>query len=305
MKLLVAYDGSEYAIEAVDDLLFAGLPEKGEAVVLSVTDDYYPLLSPGASGVVAEYVALESVESGDIAKPLEESRQSAEEGKQLIQELYPGWSVSAETNVGSAATAIIERAEQWKPDLVVIGSHGRTGLKRFLLGSVSMKVLSAAHCSVRLARKHETKSHPLKILVGYDGSEDSERILHILETRHFPKESVVKLVSTLEIFYTASMPYSAVAVEEALIENLNDREKMLTNKLQDARKRLQARFGTVETELVKGNPKHVLIDIATKWKADEIFVGARGLGKMERIFVGSVSTYVAGHAHCTVEVVRP
>ena len=101
MKILVAYDGSDFAIEAVDDLLFAGLPDKCKAVVLSVTDDYYPLFAPGSSGIVAEYISLEEMDSDMVSKPLRESVINAKEGADLIQELFPNWLVAPETNIGA------------------------------------------------------------------------------------------------------------------------------------------------------------------------------------------------------------
>lgn len=304
MKILVAYDGSDFAIEAVDDLLFAGLPDKCKAVVLSVTDDYYPLLAPGSSNVVAEYISLEEMDSDMVSKPHRESVITAKEGADLIQELFPNWQVSAETNIGAPATAILERASEFKPDLIVIGSHGRTGLKKFLLGSVSLKVLSVAHSSVRLARKHDQKANPLKVLVGYDGSQDAEKVIKALEHRNFPKDTIIKLVSILEIYYAPSLPYSAVAVEEALIESMGAREGVFDERLRKTALRLQSRYPNTDWQILRGNAKHVLLEVATKWDADEIFVGARGISNLERIFLGSVSNFVAGHAHCTVEVVR-
>jgi nucleotide-binding universal stress UspA family protein len=53
-----------------------------------------------------------------------------------------------------------------------------------------------------------------------------------------------------------------------------------------------------------GEPKSLLIAEAESWGADCIFVGARGLGRVERFMLGSVSTAVAARAHCSVEVVR-
>ena len=304
MKILVAYDGSDYAIEAVDDLLFAGLPDKCKAVVLSVTDDYYPLLAPGSSGIVAEYISLEEMDSDMVSKPLRESVINAKEGADLIQELFPSWQVSAETNIGAPATAILEKANEFKPNLIVIGSHGRTGLKKFFLGSVSLKVLSGAHSSVRLARKHDKKANPLKVLVGYDGSQDAEKVIKVLEHRNFPPDTTIKLVSALEIYYAPSLPYSAVAVEEALIESMTERERLFGENLTKVAQRLQLRYPNTDWDIIRGNAKHTLLDVATKWGADEIFVGARGMTNLERIFLGSVSSFVAGHAHCTVEVVR-
>jgi nucleotide-binding universal stress UspA family protein len=61
---------------------------------------------------------------------------------------------------------------------------------------------------------------------------------------------------------------------------------------------------SVSTELLAGDPKHVLVDEAAHWGADCIFIGSRGLSRWERLLLGSVSTAVATRAHCPVEVVR-
>lgn len=63
--------------------------------------------------------------------------------------------------------------------------------------------------------------------------------------------------------------------------------------------------GVAATTLVREeNPKRLLLAEAVAWNADCIFVGARGLGRLERLWLGSVSTAVVTRAHCSVEVVR-
>ena len=68
---------------------------------------------------------------------------------------------------------------------------------------------------------------------------------------------------------------------------------------------LRTRGLTVSSVIREGDPKHVLLDEAEHWGADCLFVGARGLSRVERFLLGSVSAAVAARAHCSVEVVRP
>ncbi|MCV4785306.1 universal stress protein, partial [Escherichia coli] len=63
--------------------------------------------------------------------------------------------MSVEACADSPAWGIIKRADEWQPDLIVVGSHGRTAIERFVLGSVSQKVLYEARCSVRIARARQ------------------------------------------------------------------------------------------------------------------------------------------------------
>jgi nucleotide-binding universal stress UspA family protein len=67
---------------------------------------------------------------------------------------------------------------------------------------------------------------------------------------------------------------------------------------------LQTQGLEVSSVIREGDPKHVLLDEAAHWEADGLFVGARGLSRVERFLLGSVSAAVAARAPCSVEVVR-
>ena len=60
--------------------------------------------------------------------------------------------VSTELVEGHPKSKIIDIADNWRADMIVLGSHGRTGLSRFLMGSVSQAVVRHAHCSVEIIR---------------------------------------------------------------------------------------------------------------------------------------------------------
>jgi len=61
---------------------------------------------------------------------------------------------------------------------------------------------------------------------------------------------------------------------------------------------------SITTLLGEGEPPAIIVDKAEEWGADCIFLGARGLGAMDRMLLGSVSTAVAMRAHCSVELVQ-
>jgi hypothetical protein len=91
-----------------------------------------------------------------------------------MQTLLPGWDVSAEVSESSPYAALLTRAEQWNPDLLVIGSHGRGVIGRMLLGSVSHFVVNHAACSVRIGRATQfVQEAPVQLVIGFDGSEGS------------------------------------------------------------------------------------------------------------------------------------
>src|SRR6185503_17246969 len=155
MKVVIAYDGSDCADAALDDLRRAGLPEIAQAVVISVADISLPRPS---NGQTAQEISEEQASAGaslacsKTSSLLKEAEALALKATKRIQETFPLWEVRAETDFGSPASRILESAAILKADLIVVGSHGRSRLSKLILGSVSQRIVTEARCSVRVAR---------------------------------------------------------------------------------------------------------------------------------------------------------
>lgn len=285
MKILMAYDGSKCADAALEDLALAGLPRETEVMVLSVAELWMP---PPSSYEMLEPRWVERPPSGE-----KEALALAKRAAEHIKLKFPAWEVAAESASGSPAREVIDQAEKWKPDLIVIGSHGRTALGRFFLGSVSQKVVTEAQCSVRVARGYGQESGcPVRLLIGVDGSPDAEAAVRVVAARAWPKGSEVRLVTSIGPFY--HMTGAAIAEEEQMAQEM---QKKAEAELWEA--------GLEVSALVTGeDPKQSLAQEAERWKADCIFVGTSGQGRLGRLLLGSVSTAVVARAHCSVEVVR-
>src|SRR5262249_30397143 len=112
---------------------------------------------------------------------------------------FPTWDVHAEACADSPAWAIIKKADTWQPDLIVVGSHGRSAVSRFLLGSVSQKVLTEAHRSVRVGRSsRQPAAAPVNVLIGVDGSPDAIAAVHAVAAREWPAGSAARLLTALD-----------------------------------------------------------------------------------------------------------
>ncbi|HEY6404145.1 MAG TPA: universal stress protein, partial [Blastocatellia bacterium] len=122
MKILIAYDGSEGADWAIEDLKRAGLPRRAEAVVLTIAEELIP--APTSIGGVATPFGKDLLEEEKGSLAL------ARRASSLIRELFPDWEILAEAGIGSPGSEIIARADKWRPDLIVVGSSGRTALGR-------------------------------------------------------------------------------------------------------------------------------------------------------------------------------
>jgi nucleotide-binding universal stress UspA family protein len=150
MKVLVAVDGSLYSEAVVSEVSSRQWPTGTEVKVVTAFE--IPMVpTPEVWVVQAEYYDQMEKIVRERAEAIVNSAVS-----KLTDSLGASITVTGEILPGSPKIVIIERADQWQADLIVIGSHGYGPWHRFLLGSVSQTVVSHAHCSVEVvrARKH-------------------------------------------------------------------------------------------------------------------------------------------------------
>jgi nucleotide-binding universal stress UspA family protein len=185
--------------------------------------------------------------------------------------------------------------------LIVLGSQGRNALERVFFGSVSQKVLHAAHSAVRVARgRLDEPGTPLRLIVGVDGSSGSAHAVSALIQRHWPPGTEVRVVNAAWKLPPA-MPNHAMGPVTQWIINENARSKAA---VEAALEQLEAAGLKADAVVKEEEPKKLLCAEAEAWDADCIFVGAHGLNRVERFLIGSVSSGVAARAHCSVEVWR-
>ena len=311
MKLLIAYDGSSCADAALDDLRRAGLPAEGvEAVVIAVAEVWLPPPPSSYEIVEAARVAHSPAELEErtslAALALKETRRLAQRAAERVGKNFPGWKVRAEATSGSPSWEIIMRADEWKPDLVVVGSHGRSALGRFVLGSVSQKVLTEARCGVRVARgRVEVEDSPVRLVVGVDGSPGSEAAVREVAARRWPLKSEARVVVVEDPMVPTLVGHLIPSVAEWVKESNRGETEWMQKLAERAAEQLRAAELLVSSAVLNGDPKRVLVEEAEKWGADVIFVGSTGFSnRFERFLLGSVSAAVAARAHCSVEVVR-
>jgi nucleotide-binding universal stress UspA family protein len=148
MKILLAVDGSEFSQAATQALISGMRPEGAEILVLRVVEPRVLFTSPQMAPGYAP-------EQDEIIK--EDFRHAQESVNQASQALRSaGFSVNTRVVEAEARNGILDTAAEWRADLVVLGSHGRKGLQRFLVGSVAEFVARHAHCSVEIVRSPQT-----------------------------------------------------------------------------------------------------------------------------------------------------
>jgi nucleotide-binding universal stress UspA family protein len=311
MKILIGYDGSECADAALDDLTQAGLPPDAEAHILSVGEVWLPPPPPSTYEIIEQ--ALEAKSQADLERnyakgcnAAKEALVSAERARERVQTNFPNWKVTADSSCGSAAWELVSKADHWKPDLIVVGSHGRTGLGRFVLGSVSQRVLTEAVCSVRIARgRVDEPNSPVRIVVGTDGSPASDLALKAVAARKWPPQSEVMVVLVDDPLAPEFLGKLIPPLEEVIEEDRAEEKEWVEEISERSVKLLRDAAIKVTCVVKEGDPKRELCKAAEEWGANCIFVGSTGFSnRFERFILGSVSAAVAARAHCSVEVVR-
>jgi nucleotide-binding universal stress UspA family protein len=147
LRILLAIDGSGHSEAAVDEIVHRHFPADSEVRVISVVEPpYFPTFS--GEGVDTNLYA-------EIEKTARERARAAvkrAEVKLRTDKASRQLHVTTEVLSGSPKQVILEEADAFGADLIVVGSHGHGMLDRFLLGSVSQAVALHAKCSVELVR---------------------------------------------------------------------------------------------------------------------------------------------------------
>lgn len=299
MKALLAYDGSDSAEDALADLRRSGLPPDTEIIVLCAVD---LIAAPDAQvDASAPPFAREAAAAGRarVEAALVEARAIAERGAARLRGWFPSWRVSSEAVADSPGWAILKRAEglggqAWKADLIVTGAGGRSTLDRVAFGSVAHAVLMNAHCSTRIGRAGPRgASGPPRLLIGVDGSEDSRAAVDAVARRQWPEGAECRVVAVADFRMTPSSTLPPLT------------PKLRAERLADESAAKLASAGLKATGVgLEGDATRRLVHEAADFAADCIFLGARGLTRIERFLLGSVSSSVTMRAECSVEIVR-
>ena len=209
---------------------------------------------------------------------------------------------------GRAEDTIIEKAATDKTMLITMATHGRSGLNRFLLGSIAEKVLRGTVNPLLLIRAGDEKSEGeamLKsIIVPLDGSELAEAVLPIVA------DMARKLDLEIELFRTYHVPYNvysgdeslyAVNYEELLAGLRDEAGEYLEKKAADLK-----RLGVAKVQCVtkEGLAADEIISLGRKTPDNLIAMSSHGRSGVRRWMLGSVTEMVVRHSSDPVLVIR-
>ncbi len=202
---------------------------------------------------------------------------------------------------GAAADDILSFAQVQKADVIVMGTHGRRGFDRLVLGSVTDRVMRRAPCPVLAISKpsHESLAvdkpgdhvhHLSRILFCTDFSENSKRALNYAISATAEYDAELTLLHVLEDIPTPGTTQEAMATADGQLDRLITPDKRKTMK--------------IKTEVRIGKAYEQIIQFAAEQQVDMVTMGVRGRGALDAAVFGSTTYRVIQLGPCPVLAVR-
>jgi nucleotide-binding universal stress UspA family protein len=204
-----------------------------------------------------------------------------------------------------AAEAILDAIRERQPDLVVMSTHGRSGLARWRYGSVADQVVRGADVPVMLVPATVTRpwptARPLRILVPLDGSVLAEEILvpiGRLAEQLGAELLVLRVVEPLPPSVRANTPHSIASLQE---RGLATARSYLARTLD----RIRLVDKAVSARAIVGHPSTAIADAAREADVDLIAMVTHGRGGLKRLIMGSVAAATLQRATVPLLLIRP
>jgi nucleotide-binding universal stress UspA family protein len=202
---------------------------------------------------------------------------------------------------GHPAAVIVEKAERYHADLIVVGSHGHSGMRELMLGGVATQVVRHAHCPVLIARPHPRTG---RVLCATDFSDPAQPAVNAAAVEARRRGARLTLMHVLDISMATSgamaMGFGGVVYNLPRSQR-EEIERTVREKLQQA---LAAVGLDGDTLVHEGSPAVAIVQAADELDAELVVIGTIGMSGWRRLTLGSVAEAVARTAPCPVLVVR-
>lgn len=295
-KVLVPLDGSPLAERALEPAITLARPDGAELILLRV---------PVAATMAAPMPAGVSGSGFGLLWPtqaLEHATTESEGYLERVAQAHAGINIRTLTAQGDVAEAIVDVAAKEGADLIVMSSHGRTGLSRWMYGSIAERALRAAPCPVMVLRSQRPIQ---KVLITLDGSELSARALAPgLEVagRFGAHVALLRAVPPVDREEIAQLDELEPGLGTRWVEE-HVREARHYLKEMAAKHRATGRF--VETVARVEPAATAILDYAHENGADLIVMATHGRTGLERWAYGSVTEKVLRAGIASMFIVRP
>lgn len=291
MKILLGIDDSPCSLTALDYLKQMPWSRHATWRLVSVVQ------TPAMVYAVPPIAAAEAVEAMETQKVVQREWLSGVD-RQLRT---AGFESRAMIEEADARTALVEAAREDAADLLVVGSHGRTGLTRVLLGSVAGYAVVHAPCSVLVVKDERPGlgSRPMDIVIGVDDSPYAQDAVQWVRGREWPEGTTVHLLSAVASSGSRFVEANNVALRASRAQARLQQE--LVSRYERTLKEAGFRCHSAVSE---GDPRIELENAARRLNADLLVVGSHGRSGLSKLMLGSVASHLVSHAPCSVLVVK-
>lgn len=298
MNILLAIDNSPHSQVAVDVVLNRRWPAGSTFKVFCAVERREPVFA------VMKKEEAEAFHN----KALDAAKKFTTDIVTRLREQFPDCAATSEAVFGDSKEMILARIES-PIDLIVVGSHGRHGIPRFFLGSVSQTVLLYGQCSTLIARYQEAHAgipeFDNNILVAIDNTPHSDTAIEWVLNMPWPANSRFTLLLVLPPLVTHNTDGIDALFNQFSAERCKakqEAEALLNQHAAVMRTKLGVK--RVSIDLREGDAAEKILFVAKNWPAGLVVMGSRSHGTLTRWFMGSVSQEVVLKAPCPVEVVK-
>jgi nucleotide-binding universal stress UspA family protein len=294
-RILCATDLSDYSNSAVIQAIGMAKEFGSTLFICHVID--LPLVTMHGAAFVYPEEQIEEMKTGAM-----------DQIKGLVADSDLSWEAVVET--GPVSSTLCRLATDKRADLAIFSTHGRTGIKRLFLGSVTERVLRTIACPLLVVTPPEKAGMPVKqfkgfgfkqIMVGCDFSADSGRAVDYGFSLAQEFEAEIHLVHVVEPFIYRDAMLPDASKTEALSEVASGcRQRLESLVPADAHN-----WCTVEIACEAGKPFQALKAYADAHRVDLIVLGIRGHSLVETMLLGSTTDRVIRGVACPVLSVCP
>ena len=295
-RLLIPLDGSTLAATALTPAIkIANLHSEAILLVRAIPENTLVLLEP--DGGVAYWPD----------RPIDKMRQDAE---RYLTQTALGWNlnnvtVDVQAEVGDPAQLIIEMAASENSDLIVMSTHGHSAIERWLMGSVTAKVMPHAPCPVLVVRSAEIPQH---ILLTLDCSRFAEHIIEptIALARAFGAKITLLYAEEETLQHDKQLEHQIAQADTGLAERYKYDTYMESHRyLETIADRYAEIDVDIDFQIGRGRAARVIIETAQNLNCDLIAMSTHGRTGLARWRYGSVADRVLRHAKVGMFVSRP
>jgi nucleotide-binding universal stress UspA family protein len=297
-RILCPIDFSDFSRRALDHAVAVARWYESTVTVLHVFSPM-PVAAFGPGPVSFEPIVLTAADREQLFADTKEF--AAAEGA-------PGIAIEAVLREGNTSVEILEQATSMDADLLVIGTHGRSGFERLVLGSVAEKVLRKAQCPVLTVPRRLPDAVPSgpvlfkRILCAVDFSECSMHALTYAVSLAQEADGCLTVVHVLAPEFVGQIGIGEEHVSLAALQRQH--EAAARHLLEKAVPQEARAYCKAESMLRRGKPWREILQVASDRQAELIVMGIHGRGAADLLFFGSTTHHVVRQAVCPVLTLR-